>query len=242
MSDSPHPTYLTAQVFLAYAAEDWPSAEERGQNCAASSPAVAAIAALRQLLTEAQIAHWECQPCRAADDSESVISRAAEACDNYLLVLTPRTLTDALCLQGLLFALSMNKRIVPVLAETVPVACLPEPLQALSMIDLQTTASLGQTAEGCQLVQALRHEASYHQAHTQLLVKALQWERQLRDPALLLNRAELASCQLWLEKAKLRSRYRPIQLQTLYVATSARHWNSRGIATQTVGWLKQWLD
>ncbi len=243
--DHQHFADLTAQVFLAYAAEDGEAARS-GQDCAAVvvSPAAATINALSQLLSEAQIAYWQCpRPWPTTVDPESAISRATEACDSYLLVLTPRSLADALCLQGLLFALSMNKRIVPVLAETVPIDRLPEPLQTLEVIDLRTTVPpLAQTAEGRQLVQTLHHEANHYRIHTQLLVKALQWERQQRDPTLLLQREELNKYQRWLAETNLRSQPQPLQLQTLYVAESVRHWGDRGaVVTQGTGWLKRWL-
>lgn len=242
-------TGLTAQVFLAYAAEDGGTTQS-GQDDAAvavaptAMPAATAINALSQLLSEAQIAYWECpQPWPKTVDPESVILRGAESCDNYLLVITPRSLTDALCLQGLLFAISMHKRIVPVMAETVPAARLPEPLQTLEAIDLRTTVPpLAQTAEGRQLLHMLHHEANHYQTHTQLLVKALQWERQRRDPALLLRGKELAGYQRWLAETNRRSQPQPIQLQTLYVAESARLRGDRGdVITQGIGWLKRWL-
>ncbi|PSN14002.1 hypothetical protein C7293_13500 [filamentous cyanobacterium CCT1] len=243
--DRQHPTGLTAQVFLAYAAEDSPKAARYGPVAPAPTPTAATINALSQLLSEAQIAYWECpQPWPTAVDPEPAISRAAESCDNYLLVITPRSLTDAFCLQGLLFALSMHKRIVPVLAETVPVERLPEPLQTLETIDLRTSLlPLAQTAEGRRLLHRLHHRASDYQTHTRLLVKALQWERQRRDPALLLQGKELAAYQRWLAEATRRSQPQPIQLQTLYVAESNRCWGDRGnVVTQGGGWLKRWLE
>ncbi|MGG6237012.1 toll/interleukin-1 receptor domain-containing protein [Nodosilinea sp. AN01ver1] len=236
---------LTAQVFLAYAAEDGPKAARYGSVSPAATPAAATINALSQLLSEAQVAYWECpQPWPKAVDPESAISRAAESCDNYLLVITPRSLADALCLQGLLFAISMHKRIVPVLAETVPANRLPEPLQTLEAIDLRASQPpLAQTDEGRQLLQTLHHQANHYQTHTQLLVKALHWERQRRDPALLLQGKELAAYQRWLAEANRRSQPQPIQLQTLYVTESNRHWGDRGnVVTQGGGWLKRWLE
>ncbi|MBE9113069.1 toll/interleukin-1 receptor domain-containing protein [Nodosilinea sp. LEGE 07298] len=248
-----HSTHLTARVFLAYAAADRPSTGGDKSDHAtiavspvAATPVAATINALRQLLTEAQIEYWEChRPWPTIVDPESAVARATEACDNYLLVLTPRALADAICLQGLLFALSMNKRIVPVLAETVSANCLPEPLQTLENIDLRTplTCPLLQSVEGRQLVKRLHHEANYHQTHTQLLVKALQWERQLRDPALLLRGEELAESQRWLAGATRRSHHQPLQLQALYVAESARQWGDRGdTVMQDAGWLKRWFE
>lgn len=239
---------LTAQVFLAYADEDRARDGRGGQDDglgAVITPDSIAVNALRQLLTTAQIAHWEFpRPWPTAVDPESTMSRATEACDNYLLVLSPRSLVDVYCLQGLLFALSMNKRIVPVLAETVPKSRLPEPLQTLQTIDLRTTTPpLMQTDPGRRLLQILHHEADYHRAHTQLLVKALHWERHLRDPMLLLQGEELADYQRWLVQANGRSRYQFIQLQALYVAESVRQWGDRDdLVAQGIGWLKRLIE
>lgn len=233
---------LGTQVLLAYAAAEGP----QGQG-ARDEPTALALAALRQLLTQAQITYWECpRPWPATVNPEAALSRATEACDNYLLVLSPRSLTDTLCLQGLLFAVSLNKRIVPVLAETVLPARLPEPLQTLEIIDLRMDLrtpdqSLASSPAG-QLLQTLRHEADYHRTHTQLLVKALQWERQLRDPALLLQDQDLAQFQHWLRIANGRSPHRPIQLQRLYVAESERDRKSPGCtAAKEPSWLQRWL-
>lgn len=227
------PTNPVAQVFLAYAAADEPNLD--AENCACAGEAVRA---LRQLFTQANISYWQRPhpwPTNITEP-EVEISRATEACDNYVLVLSPRSLADTCCLQGLLFALSMNKRIVPLLAETVPPERLPEPLQTLEMINLQSASSaLGQARGDRQLLQTLGDAADYHRAHTQLLVKALAWERQRRDPALLLTGNPLDFYQQWLGLAQGRSHHRPIQLQALYVAESARH------RSQTQGWLRRWL-
>lgn len=223
-----------AQVFLAYAA---------GENGGNASE-MATVLCLRHLLAQAQITYWEYPASWSPDaDPEVIISRATEACDNYLLVLSPRSLTDARCLQGLLFALSLNKRIVPVLAETVSADRLPEPLQTLDAIDFRLASTgLKPSAQGHQLVQALRQHADYHQAHTYLLVKALAWERQQRNPALLLQRKELVEYRRWLMATQGRSHHRPIQLQTLYVAESTRHGKTQGSAVdQGIGWLNRWL-
>ncbi|MBD2111183.1 MULTISPECIES: toll/interleukin-1 receptor domain-containing protein [Cyanophyceae] len=231
----------TAQVFLAYAAED---------GCRAPGEAIAGpggaevVGELRQLLTQTQITYRQCPcPWPADADPEAIISRAAEACDNYVLVLSPYTLADVFCLQGLLFALSLNKRIVPVLIETVSAHHLPEPLQTLETVDLRDRSlPLTQTDGGRQLLQILHHAADYHHAHTQLLLRALEWERQRRHPDLLLEGDELDQYQRWLVQANGRSHHRPIQLQALYITESARHQASQGSAVALgMGWIRRWL-
>lgn len=223
------------QVFLAYAAADEPNLEQENGGGAA------VVRALRQMLLQANISYWQ-RPYpwpTSGVEPEVLIARATEACDNYVLVLSPRSLADACCLQGLLFALSMNKRIVPLLAETVPTEHLPEPLHTLEMIHLQAASpALGLARGERQLLQTLNHDADYHRAHTQLLVQALAWERQRRDPALLLTGSSLDFYQRWLALAQGRSHYRPIQLQGLYVGESARHHSQ---PSQTQGWLRRWL-
>lgn len=232
-----HTANLRVQVFLAYAA-----AADPNDSPELVASTAAAVEHLRRLLAQARITYWECpHPWPPSIDAEAAISRATEACDNYVMVLSPRSITNAHCLQGLLFALSLNKRIVPVLTETVPTDHLPEPLQNLATIDLRTTTfPLEQSQAGDQLLQTLRHEADYHQAHTQLLLKALQWERQLRDPTLLLQGEDLVWYQRWLPGANRRSRHCPIQLQTLYVVESARR--SPSAQSQSRQWLKRWLN
>ncbi|MFQ4135009.1 toll/interleukin-1 receptor domain-containing protein [Nodosilinea sp. PGN35] len=224
-------TDLTAQVFLAYAAEDGPSTPDGATKTA--------VQLLCQLLNQAQITYWQCpHPWPPGVDPEVAISRATEACDNFVMVLSPHALADAFCLQGLLFALSLNKRIVPVLVETVPQNHLPEPLQTLSAIDLRTGLRPGEadlTVAGRQLVHHLHHGADYHRAHTRLLMRALQWERQRRDPTLLLEGDELVQYQRWLWQAQGRSQHQPIRLQALYVAESDRRWS------RPRGWLRRWL-
>lgn len=256
-----HSTGLQAQVFLAYPADPELNGESVQPKHLAPrhltpgdlapkhlaprhlAPRHLAVQALRHLLTQTQISFWECpQFWDSTQDAETAIARATEACDNYLLVLSPVALADDHCLQGLLFALSMNKRILPVMAEAVALDHLPEPLQALEIIDIQVNqGSLIQTPQGRQIVATLHHEADYYQAHTQLLTRALQWERHHRDPGLLLQGAALVWYQRWLFGARDRSHHGPISLQTLYVTESARH-SDQPSFSQSLDWVKRWLQ
>ena len=154
-----------------------------------------------------------------SDISEEVaVSRSIEACDNLVVVLSPRAIRHALCLQGLLFAFSMNKRIVPVLVETIDWDQLPTPLRTIPLIDLKSAAApLSKTQAGQQLVQTLTHQAAYHQAHKQLLMQSLRWERQQRNPCLLLRGECLGQYHHWLNQAQGHSQYPPIRLQTLFI-------------------------
>ncbi|NJL48388.1 MAG: hypothetical protein HC929_14040 [Leptolyngbyaceae cyanobacterium SM2_5_2] len=184
---------------------------------------------------------------------EAAISRATEACDNYVVLLSPQAIHNAVCLQGLLLALSLNKRVVPILLATVKAGQLPEPLQAMDWSDLRgATAPLSQSAGGDHLLRALSSEAKYHRTHTQLLLAALTWERQQRHPDYLLSKHEGRIAYGWLAAACQRLRYRPIHLVELFVVESVKHGaesshrpsdltTARRPIAQMTTWLKQWI-
>lgn len=210
----------------------------------------ASLDALRDLLQAAGISMWDLHnDCPPEANLEIALSRATEACDNYVILLSPHALGHALCLEGLLFALSMNKRIVPVLLSTVDADHLPEPLQGMPWVDLRgAKPPLSTTNAGRQLIQALRHEADYHRTHTQLLMAALRWERQQRHPNGLLSPQEARTYHRWIQEAQQRSRHRPIYLQELFITESLRrttlptHSDSpRQILAQMTDHMKTWL-
>ncbi len=214
----------TAQIFFSYSAADLtlplPSANPD------APPVGPLIAWLHQWLVETGFTVWDCQQMPFPDTLEEVaVSRSIEACDNLVVVLSPRALRHTLCLQGLLFAFSMNKRIVPVLVEAIDWDQLPTPLQNLPFVDCQSaTAPLAETQMGQQLMQILTHQAAYHQAHTQLLMQSLRWERQQRNPCLLMQGECLRQYGQWLNQARHHPQYPPIRLQTLFIeACQARY-------------------
>ena len=243
--DDPPDQPLT-QVFLAYADEDL--------SLPLGRTSTSAIEAVRQLLLGAGFSVWD-RHCHgsAATDLETAVSRATEACDNYIFLLSANAIHNALCLQGLLFALSMNKRIVPILLHSIDVEHLPDPLRTMTWLDLrQASPTLASSAEGQQLLTTLRADATYHHTHTRLLVQALQWERQQRHPSGLLPKAAIHRYRRWLKAAQARQQYRPIYLQELFLAESIRQAEGKTPATwqpqapaegfaQVTHWLRQWI-
>jgi hypothetical protein len=231
----------SATVFLAYAEGDL--------DLPLTPSGPSGVAAIRHLLQKAGLTLWDrYYDYPPAENLETAISRATEACDNYVILLSPNAIHDTACLQGLLFALSMNKRIVPVLLTPVAAEHLPDPLQAMAWIDLGgATYPLTESPIGQQLLDSLSDQTHYHRTHTRLLMAALRWERQQRHPSGLLDKGEARAYQRWLTVARQQPRYRPIYLQELFVAESLRHpavassrdW--RPSASQGMAQMKSWL-
>ena len=208
---------VSAQVFLSYAIAD--QHVQLTPAASGSSVAMSLSGAVHQHLLEAGLTVFDCRQLPGVDDSEEVaLSRAIEACDSLVVLLSPRSIRQTLCLQGLLFALSLNKPIVPVLIDAVEPDQLPIPLQRLPCIDLQTAAApLAKTPAGQQLVEALTHDARYRRAHKLLLVQSLRWERQYRNPCLLLRSTCLNQYSRWLDAAHRHPRYPALRLQRLFI-------------------------
>lgn len=235
----------SATVCLAYA---------EGDRAVSITPnGFPAIEALRQLLLQQGFVLWDRHyDCASTDTAEmdAALSRAIEACDNYAIVVSPQAMGDVVCLEGLLFALSMNKRIVPILLIPVESDHLPEPLQGLAWVDLRSaTPPLAQSVPGRQLLQRLRHQADYHRIHTRLLAAALNWERQDRHPSGLLSVQAGQAYQRWLNQAQDQPRqYRPLQLQHNFVAASLRQGCPDALVGSTAdrrpavkSWFQRWL-
>lgn len=240
------PDQPLTQVFLAYADQDL--------TLPLGTNPTHAIEAIRQLILEAGFSLWDRHGHGLPEtDWETAVSRATEACDNYVFLLSAHAIHNALCLQGLLFALSMNKRIVPVLLHSIAVEHLPDPLRTIPWLDLrQASHPLAASPEGQQLLATLKADAAYHRTHTRLLVQALQWERQQRHPSGLLPKAALHRYRRWLKAAQERQQYRPIFLQELFVAESIRQIEgktalpsgqptSREGLAQVSNWFRHWI-
>ena len=73
-----------------------------------------------------------------------------------------------------------------------------------------------------QLIKIILEESDYYQQHKNLLVKAMQWEKQNQYPTLLLRGKSLKKAIIWLETSNKYSRYQPIELQTDYILTSSK--------------------
>jgi CHASE2 domain-containing sensor protein len=218
------------QVLLCYAKEDRdlrviPETTDALTDPADANSGVLLVPEIRRLLLRAGFTIWDPdQDLEAGDNTEVAVSRATEACDNCVLLLTPNWLQSALCLQVLIFAVSMNKRIVPLLVQPTPAEKLPDPLQGLKPLNFcRPVLPLADSEEGQHLIHGLNQEAEYHRRHKLLLLQSLQWERQRRNPSLLLRGSQLANYQTWLAEANQRQQYQPLRLQKLFMAESLNH-------------------
>ena len=192
-----HANNRMSQVFLAHAEEDAVLAEK-----------------VRHSLIREGITVWTSgRDIATGEDFQKAINRAIEEADNVVYLLSASSLQSNYCQHEINYALSLNKRIIPLLARPLDPAQIPEALRDLQYINLtDNVAAADYQLDESQLLKILWQDAAYYKKHKILLAKALRWKRQGRNPSILLRDHNLHDAEGWLKVAKQRTQHPPDDL------------------------------
>ncbi|NJK28276.1 MAG: toll/interleukin-1 receptor domain-containing protein [Coleofasciculaceae cyanobacterium SM2_3_26] len=195
------------QVFLSYAREDKDVMEK-----------------VRRSLQREGITVWtNTTDIQTGQDFQQAIRRGIEEADNLVYLLSPESLQSKYCQEELEYALSLNKRVIPIRAKQIAAAELPDILRNLHFVDL--TDNQGEQdylLDERQLLNVLQEDATYYEQHKISLVEALRWERQQRDPNFLQWGYNLRMADAWLGVALRRSQHPPIPIQVEFIEASRK--------------------
>ncbi|MBW4471860.1 MAG: TIR domain-containing protein [Stenomitos rutilans HA7619-LM2] len=205
---------LMTQIFLCYAEED-----------------DAVTQSVRRLLMRHGVTVWTNKiDIKKGDQFQEAINRGIEEADNIVYLLSPNSLRSTYCQQELSYALSLNKRIIPLLVRDTDWTCVSPTLQSLQYIDITEAVDAAGTVnrevlqqQADQLLRLLQQDAIYYTIHKFVLAKALMWERQQRNTSILLRGHNLQYAEGWLKAAKLRSQHVPTPLQETFINASSEH-------------------
>ncbi|PZV00401.1 MAG: hypothetical protein DCF32_17615 [Leptolyngbya sp.] len=137
--------------------------------------------------------------------------------NNFLFVMSPASLVSKECLKELDYAISVNKRLIPILCQKTSGCKVPPPLADINWISFVGDNSFEQSFQ--ELLLAFDRDLDYVKAHTRLLKLADEWNSQQRDDSFLLRGSNLESIETWLyQKSNLSPAL--TQLQRDFVATS----------------------
>jgi WD40 repeat protein len=198
---------LMTQVFLSYADEDRATMEK-----------------IRHSLRRESITVWtnrtDIQTGEAFDEA---IKRGIEQADNLVFLLSPDSLNSRYCQLEFDLAISLHKRIIPLLVRETDSMQVSSMLRELQYIDLTDNVKEDDyTLDESQLLKILHEDAAYYNEHKILLTKALKWKRQHENPSILLRGYNLRSAEAWLKVALKRPQHPPIPLQAEFIAESLR--------------------
>ena len=182
------------------------------------------LAKVDKALSRAGLTAWSSErDIQSGVDFQEAIKQGIETTDNVVYLLSPESIESTYCQFEIDYALSLNKRIIPVLVQPVDLKTIRADIQKLQFINL-TALSTDQDGEASagELIKTINQEADYFTTYKRLLVKALRWEEQLQNPSILLRGHELQLYATWSQVAQKRAQHQPLPLQTEYIETSLK--------------------
>ncbi len=196
-----------ASVFISYAA----------QNLAIKNSIV------RILMNQTLTVYNSEQDIRTGTKFQSEIKQGIEGSDNFIYLLSADTLQSQLCPQELAYALANNKRIICLVLDPNNQELLTPQLRGLELINYRPQQdSENDFIWADKLLNVLHRQEQYYRQHKILLVKTLKWQRQNRNPSLLLRGYELQNYQAWLTVALTRSQHLPLSCQVEFIEQSSQ--------------------
>jgi len=157
----------------------------------------------------------------SGDDFHKEICQAIEQCDNFVAIVSRNFIKSTRCAEQVEFASSLNKRIVPILYESVPnLNQMNSTLGAIKGINFhQLTRDFNENFG--ELIRTLDSDREYLHNHTKWHQRAREWEQNEQNQDLLLRGSELTVALLWLEEGE-KSQPPPTKLQRAFIETSDR--------------------
>jgi hypothetical protein len=151
------------------------------------------------------------------------ISEAIAASDTVIFVLSPDSAGSSVCAEELDSAVAANKRILPVVVRDVVVDEVPHELAKRNWLFLRQGDDFDRGLD--LLIETLDTDLDAVRSHTQLLVKARDWEQAGKTAARLLRGADLTDAERWISSPD--RHLPPTELQSRFVSAYIRDRGAR---------------
>ncbi|NEO35990.1 MAG: TIR domain-containing protein [Moorea sp. SIOASIH] len=153
---------------------------------------------------------------------QDVINQGIEGADNLVYLISPASVTSDYCQQEITHALDNNKRIIPLLIESTELEGIPPQIRGLQFLDFTTYKDEAKyRIEADKLIKVLHQDERYYSDHKTLLVKAIKWKKQNRNPSILLGGYNLRYYENWLTLNQQRSLHPPLPLHHEFITESS---------------------
>ncbi|MCA1995287.1 MAG: toll/interleukin-1 receptor domain-containing protein, partial [Coleofasciculus sp. S288] len=158
---------------------------------------------------------------KTGTEFQDEINQGIEQADNVVYLISADSIQSKYCQDELAHAFAHNKRIISLLIESIDIEQLLPQIRALQFIDFTGCEDAEKYRIATdKLLKALNQDTYYYEQHKFLLVKALKWLRQNRNPSILLRGYNLQHTEAWLKAAKVRTEHPPLPLHEEFIAES----------------------
>ncbi len=152
------------------------------------------------------------------EDFQKEIEKGIENCDNFVFIISPRSINSPYCADEVEYASKLNKRFITILHDSVKSQDLHPALARVQWIDFSRGDFYHYFNE---LVRVLDTDREHVRYQTKLSQRALEWQEKQKSKDLLLRGVELETAWAWLREAELRKvEPRPTALQKEYITKS----------------------
>lgn len=165
---------------------------------------------------------WEDIPATA--DWWNEIKAGIDGANNVLFIISPDSAESKICQDEVAYAVSSNKRVIPILLRTVV---------GNQGLHPRVTSHNWVIFEGADfntafasLVKAMDTDLEHVRAHTRILTKAKEWEEHQRNNSYLLAGVDIDDAESWLSKAGDKDPF-PTPLQGDYILASRKAQRAR---------------
>lgn len=170
------------------------------------------------LLQQGKRTWFDQESIASGADFQQEIYRGIEASDNFLFVLSPRSVASPYCADEVGYAAKLNKRFVTVRYRPCKTEQLHPELAKVQWLDFHQP-EFG--APFNQLVRAIDIDREHVHNHTKWLQRSLEWDQNNRDTDLLLRDSEFAIADGWRQEAEQDKKQPPLTpLQKVFITAS----------------------
>jgi len=165
---------------------------------------------------------WE--KIRTAEDWWRKIQEAIAAANTFVFVITPDSIASDICRKEVDYASSLNKRIMPILRRELTKDLLStmnhdHALRAYNWLYFQESDDFDEAFGN--LLLAIDSDYAHADAHTRLLLKAIEWDGKLRKDGFLLKDDGLKEAEQWLAESESKEP-KPTELQVTFIENSRK--------------------
>ncbi len=144
---------------------------------------------------------------------------ALEASDNVLVLLSPEAVGSPVVREQIDYAARHHKRLIPLVYRDANTAPLNRAIHQQPWIFFRDGDDFATMID--RLASAMRAEEDFVRAHTDLLVRSRDWERNGRKPRYLLRGGDLRGAEAWQAQSAAHE-WKPIERQTEFIHASRR--------------------
>lgn len=172
------------------------------------------------LISLGKLTWFDQESIASGENYQQEIHCGIETSDNFLFIISPKSVNSPHCSGEVKYAQSLNKRIVTILSQKVVIQDLHPALAKVQWIDFSQNEGDFLT-NFTQLVRTLDTDKDHIHNHTKWLQRAKEWENSQKNADLLLRGSEFILAQTWLKKIEQQNKQPPAsELQQEFIQAS----------------------